>query len=307
MTDRDTFSDTRKPSVTISRFRIEHLRETLGIGTDRPRLSWMVETDCPKWRQAAYEIECYDADGKLRSQTGRVESDQSVLVAWPFEPLLSREHLTLRVRVWGKDGQASAWSQPEVLEAGLLQPADWTAHFITPDLGGGYFPPEPRSLSAPRVRTPRRSESGPAVYHRLGLYEAQINGAMVGDQVLAPGWTVYDRRLRYQTFDVTGMLHEGRNAIGAILADGWFRGRIGFGGGRRNIWGDHLALLAQLEISYEDGSSERIVTDETWRAATGPILLSGIYEGETYDARLEQPGWSSPGFDDAIGKPCAPA
>ncbi len=93
------------------------------------------------------------------------------------------------------------------------------------------------------------------------------------------------------------MLREGRNAIGAVLGDGWFRGRIGFGGGQRNVYGKQLALLAQLEVSYEDGSSERIVTEETpaWRAATGPILLSGIYDGETYDARLEQPGWSSAG------------
>ncbi len=92
---------------------------------------------------------------------------------------------------------------------------------------------------------------------------------MVGDQVLAPGWTAYDRHLRTQTFDVTGMLKTGRNAIGAILGDGWFRGRIGFEGGRRNIWGEHLALLAQLEIRYDDGAVERIVTDESWREQPG--------------------------------------
>ncbi len=291
-----------KPDITISRLRFEHLRETLGIGVDRPRLSWMVETTAQKWRQAAYEIEYYSANGPLRGQTGRVESDQSVLVAWPFEPLQSREQLSVRVRVWGNDGQVSAWSQSEMLEAGLLQPADWSAHFVSPAWKEDISHPNP----APHLR--REFELRPGVkaarlyITSLGLYEAQINGSIVGDQVLAPGWTVYDRRLRYQTFDVTGMLHEGRNAIGVILADGWYRGLIGFGGGRRNIWGEHLALLAQLEIRYADGSSERIVTDETWRAATGPILLSGIYEGETYDARLEQPGWSLPGFDDAHWK-----
>jgi len=291
-----------KPVVTISRLRFEHLRETLGIGVDHPRLSWMVETTAQNWRQAAYEIECYSANGPLLGQTGRVESDQSVLVAWPFEPLQSREQLNLRVRVWGKDGKVSAWSQSEVLEAGLLQPADWTAHFVSPTWKEDISRPNP----APYLR--REFELRPGVkaarlyITSLGLYEAQINGSIVGDQVLAPGWTVYDQRLRYQTFNVTGMLHEGRNAIGAILADGWYRGRIGFGGGRRNIWGEHLALFAQLEIRYENGTNERIGTDETWRAATGPILLSGIYEGETYDARLELSGWSSPGFDDAQWK-----
>ena len=291
-----------KPDVTISRLSFEHLSETLGIGVDRPRLSWMVVTTAQNWRQAAYEIECYSAAGPLRGQTGRVESDQSVLVAWPFEPLQSRQQLSVRVRVWGKDGQVSAWSQPEVLEAGLLQPADWSAHFISPAWKEDVSHPNPAPYLRREFELPPGVKSARLYITCLGLYEAQINGSIVGDQVLAPGWTVYDRRLRYQTFDVTGMLHKGRNAIGAVLSDGWYRGLIGFGGGRRNIWGEHLALLAQLEIWYEDGSSERIVTDETWRAATGPILLSGIYEGETYDARLEQSGWSSPGFDDAQWK-----
>ena len=120
----------------------------------------------------------------------------------------------------------------------------------------------------------------------------------VGDHVMAPGWTSYDHRLRYQTFDVTELLVEGPNALGAILADGWHRGRLGYHGGRRNIYGDRLALLAQLEIEYADGTSERIITDESWRAATGPIVASDIYDGETYDARLERIGWSAPGYDD---------
>lgn len=122
----------------------------------------------------------------------------------------------------------------------------------------------------------------------LGVYEAHLNGQVIGDQVLAPGWTVYDQRLRYQTFDVTDLLQPGRNAIGAILGDGWFRGRLGFGGGQRNIWGDRLALLAQLEIQYADGSSERLVTDEQWRVrVTGAILMNSLY-----DVKPMTPGWS---------------
>src|SRR6185503_364691 len=132
----------------------------------------------------------------------------------------------------------------------------------------------------------------------LGVYEAQLNGVVVGDHVLAPGWTSYTHRLRYQTFDVTESLHAGRNAMGVVLGDGWYRGRLGYGGGRRNIYGDRLALLAQLEISYEDGTTERIVSDGTWQAATGPILASDIYDGEIYDARLERSGWSTIGYDD---------
>lgn len=285
--------------TTISRLQVEHLRETLGIGFARPRLSWQVESAAPNWRQAAYAIECLSADGHVHQDTGRIESEQSILVNWPFAPLQSRERVSLRVKVWGQDGSESAWSQPLVVETGLLDPADWSAHFITPD----WEEDVTRSNPAPYLRrefTLRGEIQSARLYiTALGLYEAEINGQVVGDHVFAPGWTVYNERLRYQTFDVTDLLKPGRNAIGAVLGDGWFRGRLGFGGGRRNIYGERLALLAQLEVRYVDGSSERIVSDESWRAATGPILLNSIYDGETYDARLEKPGWSMPGFDDA--------
>ena len=285
--------------VTISSLQIEHLRETLGIGTDRPRLSWIVETSHQNWRQAAYEIERSNADGQVQGQTGRVESSQSVLVAWPFDALQSRQQASLRVRVWGVDGSASGWSEPVSLAAGLLDPADWEAKFISP----AWDEDTTRSNPAPYLRREFDIRPGMKIAQlyitSLGVYEAQINGSVVGDHVLSPGWTAYDRRLRYQTFDVTGMLREGPNAIGAILGDGWYRGRIGFGGGKRNIWGKHLALLAQLEIQYANGSRELMITDESWQAASGPLLMNSIYDGETYDARLEQPGWSSPGFEAA--------
>ena len=279
--------------------RIEHLRDAFGIGTDRPRLSWIVEAESQVWHQTAYEIEAQNADGKSRGNTGRVESDQSVLVDWPFSPLQSRERVSLRARVWGNDGKESAWSEPVLLEAGLLHPEDWIARFISPDWEEDTTKPNP----SPYLRREFDLRSGIQFARlyitSLGLYEAGINGRVVGDHVFSPGWTVYDQHLRYQTFDVTEMLQEGQNVIGAILGDGWFRGRIGFGGGKRNIYGRHLALLAQLEVHYEDGSNEFIMTDESWRAATGPILTSDIYDGETYNARLEHLGWSSVGFDDS--------
>lgn len=284
--------------VRVSDVRFEHRRDALGIGGARPHLSWIVDTDAPNWRQAAYEVEATDDDGRPRGRTGRVESGESVLVPWPFSPLGSRERIGVRVRVWGADGRASAWGAPHTVEAGLLRPADWTAQFVTPDWDEDTTRPQP----CPMLRRDFDVRAGVArarLYATaLGVYEAQINGQVVGDHVLDPGWTSYAHRLRYHTFDVTGMLRKGRNAIGAILGDGWYRGRLGFGGGRRNVYGDRLALLAQLEIAYTDGTTERVVTDHSWRAATGPILASDIYDGETYDARVERPGWSTPGYDD---------
>jgi len=284
--------------VTIAEVRFEHHRDALGVGKSRPRLSWIVATEVMGWRQAAYEIETYGSDGRLHARTNRVESDQSVLVPWPFAPLSSRERLPVRVRVWGIDGHRSAWSALAPVEAGLLHAHDWAARFVAPDWEEDITRPQPCPLLRREFNVRADVRSARLYVTALGVYEIQLNGTTVGDHVLAPGWTSYHHRLRYQTFDVTTLLSEGRNAIGAILGDGWYRGRLGFDGGRRNIYGDRLALLAQLEINYADGTTERIFTDETWRAARGPILASDIYDGEIYDARLERIGWSAPGYDD---------
>jgi alpha-L-rhamnosidase len=294
---RSTPSD-EASDVTIAQVRFEHRRDALGIGTAQPRLSWIVRTTATGWRQAAYEIEAEGTDGGLRGRTGRIESDQSVLVPWPFAPLQSRERLTVRVRVWGAEGQPSEWSVPYTVEAGLLQVDDWTAWFVTPNWDEDTTEPQPCPLLRHEFDVRAGVARARLYVTALGVYEAQLNGVTVGDHVLDPGWTSYNHRLRYQTFDVTDLLREGRNALGAVLGDGWYRGRLGFGGGHRNIYGDRLALLAQLEIAYADGTTERVVTDKSWRAATGPILSSSIYDGETYDARLERPGWSAPGYDD---------
>lgn len=289
--------------VAVTGVRFEHLRDALGTGAAQPRLSWLIETARPGWLQAAYQVEALGPNDAVRGRTERVESGQSVLVPWPFEPLSSREQVSVRVRVWGTDGQISAWSEPAPVEAGLLHPDDWSAHFITPDWEEDTSRPQP----SPMLRREFSVRAGLArarlYVTALGVYEALINGLSVGapggHPVLDPGWTSYDHRLQYQAVDVTSLLHEGQNAIGATLGDGWYRGRLGFGGGRRNIYGDRLALLAQLELIYANGTTERIVTDESWRSATGPILSSDIYDGETYDARLERPGWSEFGYDDA--------
>ena len=281
--------------------QIEHVAQAFGIGESRPRLSWTVETQAQNWRQSAYEIET-SAENQAARLSGRVDSDQSVLVPWPFAPLESRQRLDVRVRVWDQDGKQSAWSKPAHVEAGLLQVGDWSAQFITPDWDEDTTAPQPAPFLRREFDVRVGVRSARLYASALGVFELEMNGMVVGDHVLDPGWTSYHHRLRYQTFDVTKLLREGKNALGGMLADGWYRGKIGFGGGRRNLYGNRLALLAQLEIQYADGTTERVVSDDSWRAATGPILLSGIYEGETYDARLELPGWSQAGYDDQAWK-----
>jgi alpha-L-rhamnosidase len=299
MTSDKTSSNRKMQLLPTLDLQIEHQREASGIGTDRPRLSWIVQTETQGWHQAAYEVEVYDAQGKVRDTTEQVESPQSVLVDWPFEPLSSRERVAVRARVWSRDGQESAWSEPVSIEAGLLRSQDWAARFVGPHWEEDLSKPQPAPLVRREFEVGARVRSARLYMTALGVYEAQLNGMVVGDHVMAPGWTSYPHRLRYQTFDVTDLLQEGRNALGAMLGDGWFRGRLGFGGGRRNIYGDRVALLAQLEIRYADGTTQRVVTDESWRAITGPILASDIYDGETYDARLERGDWSRPNYDDS--------
>ncbi|MEV6756698.1 glycoside hydrolase family 78 protein [Streptomyces sp. NPDC051214] len=184
-------------------------------------------------------------------------------------------------------------------------PHPWTAQAIAP-----AWPEEPPGAAGrPAVLLRDVFTVGSGVRQAwlrvtaLGVYEMQLNGAVVGDHVLAPGWTSYHHRHRYQSFDVTSLVLPGANAWGGHLADGWYRGLLGFNGGRRDLYGPDTGLLAELRIEYTDGNVQTITTDAGWRAAAGPVTAAGLYEGETYDARRELRGWSEPGFDDTQWKP----
>lgn len=266
---------------TVTRLVVEH-RDGFGIGIDRPRLSWIVDGPAG-WTQASTDVE---VDGAVHTLTG----PDSVLVPWPSAPLASRQRVLVRIRVHDLDGEASTWSDPVAVEAGLLSPRDWTAAFVSPDVPLTATALLRRSFTVAEVVGCAR-----LYVSALGVFELELNGRTVGDHVLDPGWTSYDKRLRYQTFDLAGLLRSGENVLGARLADGWFRGRLGFGGGRPAIYGDDLALLAQLEI---DGTPV-LTSDDGWTWATGPTTAASIYDGEHHDARLEPIGWSSPGFDDS--------
>ncbi|GAA2993242.1 glycoside hydrolase family 78 protein [Streptosporangium longisporum] len=297
---------TTEPVLRVEPPVFEHHREPLGIGQEAPRLSWRTVTELPDWLQRAYEIEIRDADADSGTEgdgasvhtTGIVESDACVLVPWPGEPLVSRGSRRVRVRVHGRDGSASDWSPWARVEAGLLEPGDWHARAAAPPVELLGEPDGP-AVHLRREFTVR----SPVVRARLyvtahGLHEVEINGSVVGDDVLAPGWTSYSHRLRYRTHDVTALLRQGDNAVGATLADGWFRGRVGFEGGRTGVYGDRTALVAQLEVVHEDGTVSRVVTGEGWRCARGAVTAASLYDGERFDARLVPDGWSRPGFDD---------
>ncbi|GAA2066587.1 family 78 glycoside hydrolase catalytic domain [Streptomyces albiaxialis] len=154
-----------------------------------------------------------------------------------------------------------------------------------------------RSFRLPRGRVARARLYATA----LGLYEARLNGQRVGEDLLTPGWTDYAHRVAYQAYDVTRAVRGGANALAVTLAPGWYAGNIGWFG--QHHYGKHPALLAQLEVTYEDGRTERVVSDEGWRAARGPLMAADLMMGEDHDARAETPGWDAPGYDDGSWRP----
>ncbi|MGW0875463.1 family 78 glycoside hydrolase catalytic domain [Streptomyces sp. NPDC002740] len=184
-------------------------------------------------------------------------------------------------------------------------PHPWTARVISPSRPAQPSAAAVRPAALLRGEFTARSAVRAARLSvtALGVYELELNGAVVGDHVLAPGWTSYRHRHRYQVFDVTDLVREGANAWGAHLADGWYRGLLGFNGGTRDIYGEDTGLLAELRIEYADGAADTVTTGGDWHWSPGPVTAAGLYEGEEYDARREQAGWSEPGFDDSAWEP----
>ncbi|WP_110590142.1 glycoside hydrolase family 78 protein [Microbacterium suaedae] len=275
----------------VSAPRFEHHDDAIGIGESAPRLSWRIDAT-PGWRQVEWQAEAARG-GSVETANGT--GAEQVLVAWPFAPLVSRERAEVRIRVRGGDGEWSSWGELASVEAGLLEPGDWSARPV----GASWHEEVGTERRPALVRRAFTLPSG-AVRARLyatahGLAEIELNGRRIGDHELMPGWTGYDERLVYWTFDVAEELCVGENVVGAWLADGWYRGRLGFNGGYRDLYGTEQAFLAQLEVELTDGSVVSIATDETWEATPSPILLAGLYDGEKHDAREERGSWSSPG------------
>ncbi len=295
------------PAIAVDHLRVEHFDNPLGLGARAPRFSWWMHGEGRGLSQAEYQVQvARTADDLARGRrlvwdSTRVKSTESTYRSYEGPAVEPRQRYYWRVRVWDGAGRASAWSAPAWWEMGLLAPSDWTSQWIEPD------PPDDPSMSQPSPMLRRAfALKGDVRSARIyvtsrGLYELSINGKRVGEDVLTPGWTSYATRLQYQTYDVSSLLRRGDNVIGALLGNGWYRGQIGFQK-HRNHYGNRLALIAQLDVTYADGTRETIGSDEKWKATTGPIQLAEIYGGETYDARLEKAGWDAPGFDDASWK-----
>ncbi len=275
----------------VAALRVEHVTDGV-VGVPAPRLSWQVTSDHPGWVQSGYQVRVRRA-GAWHEAPPVATSDQ-VLVAWPFAPLASREVVQVAVRVTGPDGMGD-WSNPLQVEAGLLDRADWVAGLVRP----------PRHGDDEVAYLRREFAAGDVVRARLyataqGVYDVHLNGQRVGNDRLAPGWTSYHHRLRYQVYDVTALVQNGPNALAVRLADGWFAGRLGWWhGGLRHNWGEATGFVGQLELTGADGSVTVVTSDGAWRSGPGGIERTSFYDGETYVQDDEPTGWQLPGFDDS--------
>ncbi|WP_293789403.1 glycoside hydrolase family 78 protein [uncultured Pedobacter sp.] len=286
--------------LSVKDLTIEHLVNPLSIDYPKPRFSWKIISDIKNTRQRSYEIRM-GTSATLSNVFWKaaVANDQSVLIAYDGPMLSSKTKYYWQVRVKDNHGNTSPWSPVQYFQTGL-QAEDWQAKWIA--VSG-----KDTSLASPlfrkEIRLKKQVKSALAYLTAKGLYEANINGSRVGNAYFAPGWTSYKDHIQYQVYDVTPLLKKGENVIGVSLGDGWYKGRIGFNH-QKQFYGDTRALLMQLEVAYTDGSKETVVTDRTWKTSYGPILAANIYDGETYDARLERKGWNNIGYkEDTNWKP----
>ena len=259
--------------------RCEYLSDPLGIDVRQPRFAWGLDHTARGQRQTAYQILVATQPGLLDQDkgdqwdSGKVVSEDSTQVVYSGKPLASGAAYYWKVRSWDKDGKASPYSRVAQFEMALLSADEWKGQWIS---GANQLRTEFQLAEA--VARARVYICG------LGYYELRVNGAKVGSNVLDPGWTTYEKRVLYTTYDVTPLLQRGANAVGVMLGEGWYKSR---------------ALLLQMNIELVNGKRLSVTSSPAWRGKDGPITSDSVWDGEIYDAPRETPGWDRPGFNDS--------
>lgn len=314
----------------------EYLRNPSVVDVIQPRLSWINTADENErgQYQTAYQIRVATSEDMLRNpdlwDTQKITGDLSDRVVYSGKPLASRMECWWQVRVWDKDGKVSEWSLPAFWRMGILSPSEWKAKWIgapwqdeealpkpsNPNVALPEKLPPPAPMFRKEFKIEKKVKSAIAFVTGLGYFEMYLNGKKVGEDVLVPNQTNYGKRpglikeyiplednfrdykVMYLAYDIKNQLKAGSNVLGSILGNGFYNPAkhwtAAYGTPR---------FLAQVYITYEDGSEDMILTDESWKASRSPILMDMVYYGEHYDARKEQPGWNNPGFDDSGWQP----
>lgn len=287
--------------------RCEYLTEPIGIGERMPRLSWVLRDDTRGAGQKGYQIQAAGSRDALVQgkpdlwDSGEVKSARSSQVVYSGEPLGGTREVWWRVRVWDESGPGPGpYSEPARFEMGLLAAADWAASWI--NSGELRDDAQPAVYLRRGFDLPSKKVKKARIYASAkGLYLASINGERLGEESFRPGWTDYHRRIQFQTHDVTDALKSGANVLGITLAEGWYCGHVCWFGRRQ--YGPLPEALLQLDIVYEDGKTERIVTDGSWQWSYGKIASADLLMGETHDFGADLGEWEKPGFDASAWKP----
>jgi alpha-L-rhamnosidase len=287
-------------ALIISNLSCEYRINPVGIDMPQPRLSWQLDGEQRGTRQTAYRIlvDLFE-DGfgdTMLWDSGRIPSDRSIQVPYNGPRLLSGQRVYWKVMVWDAAGREvkspTAW-----WEMGLLERSDWQAEWVGAPFAGGPRTSSPVPYLRKEFKCAKQVVSARLYATAIGLYEYYLNGARVGDALLAPGWTDYNKHIQYQVYDVSDLIQPGTNTCGAMLGDGWGVGHIAWVGRQR--YADRPQLLAQIALAYSDGSKEIVATDHSWKVTQSPILESDMLMGESYDARRELSDWCKPGYDDS--------
>ena len=297
--------------LNVVSLKIEMQENPQGIATLNPRFSWQIISDVPDVVQQSYRIQVAQTKEDLAKEqnllwdSGDVNSDQSILIPYEGSELASRGIYYWRVKV-NTNQSAGKWSKPQFWTMALLNDTEWQAQWIGEDsLSNPNETTEGNTRLAARYLRKSFSTKDSKIKRAalyisgLGMYEAFLNGKRISEDVFAPTVSWYPERVYYNVYEVTTLIRQGNNLLGVKLGNGRF---FGMRGGETMVFG-LPRLLAQLEIEYNDGSTDVIVSDESWKVTSkGPIIANNEFDGEEYDARLELTGWDTPNYDDSNWK-----
>lgn len=304
-------------ALNVENLRVEHLTNPSTVDTQRPHFSWICvakDSKATNECQTKYEIGVSSSLELLKKgrydvwTTKEVASSESNMIPYEGQPLKSGADYWWRVRVWDGKGKASAWSAPAHWGMGL-QEGDWKARWIAPEKIEGNNAP----LLRKSFNLSKKVKQAKVFITGMGYFELYVNGQRIGDDYLVPNFTNYTSRkdlrenvgiaiddnfsayrVLYLSYDVTPYLQKGDNAIGSILGNGFYKCMCHW----VRTFGEPC-LLCQMEITYKDGTKEVIATDETWKTHPSAIVMNGVYDGEIYDARKENPHWAEAGCNES--------
>jgi alpha-L-rhamnosidase len=268
-----------------------YLYNPVGIDTKKPILSWKIKSDQNGKSQSAYRIIVIDWGGGIFWDSGKIESDKSILIPYCGKTLESGSSYFWKVKIWDEKGDESNWSSPAYWTTGIMSDYEWKAKWI----GTGKKADDPAPFFRKEFNSIKKIAKAYAFISGLGYYELRINGKKIGDSVLDPAQTDYEKRIFYNTYDISRDLQKGMNAVGIILGNGWYNQQVAWGGMSYGA----PELIMQIKITYQDGSETIIITDNSWRVNYGPIIYNSVYKGEIYDARSEKKGWDEIKYDDS--------